>query len=243
MKRAILSLLIIFHSALYAQTADDIIKKVDDNQLFRTQKFTAVMTIEKGGRRLVKNFYGYGMKEGDKAYMKFTNPEDNGVKYLKKGDELWIYFPDADDTMKISGHMLRQGMMGSDISYEDMLETEEIKKKYSAKLLKEESVDGAQCYVVDLKSKVPDTTYERQVLYVDKERYIPMKIELYAKGGRLLKEIRQYDIKKAGKRYIPFKITIQDKRRSDSITTVVFEDIEFDINISERIFDKRNLKR
>ncbi len=228
---------------LYSFNADEVIKKLDRNQLFKTQKFRVKMIIEKGNRKLVKEFKGYGMKDGEKSYLKFINPEDNGVKYLKLGNELWIYFPDADDIMKISGHMLRQGMMGSDISYEDMMETEEMLKKYTFKLIKEEKLDNAMCYVVDMTAKVPDASYARQVLYVDKTRYLPLKIEMYAKGGRLLKELRQYDIKKIGARYIPWKVTIQDRRRRNSITTLEFKEVQFDVKIPSKIFRKRNLKR
>ena len=38
----------------------------------------------------------------------FTNP-GSGTKFLKRGDELWMFFPDAEDIVKISGHMLNQG--------------------------------------------------------------------------------------------------------------------------------------
>ncbi len=227
----------------FGQTTDQIIKKLDRNQIFKTQKFKIRMIIEKGARKLTKEFYGYGMKLGEKAYIKFINPEDKGVKFLKLDDELWIYFPDADDIMKISGHMLRQGMMGSDISYQDLMETEEMLKKYSYKLLKETIVDNVKCYVVEMTAKAPDAAYARQVLYIDKNRYLPLKIEMYAKGGRLLKELRQYNIKKIGARYVPGKMTIQDKRKRNSITILEFKEIQFDISIPSKIFKKRNLKR
>jgi len=41
---------------------------------------------------------------------------------LKLGDELWTYTPETDRIIKISGQMLRQSVMGSDLSYEDMME-------------------------------------------------------------------------------------------------------------------------
>ena len=174
-----------------SETAKSIIEKVDKNQVFVTEKFTATMVITKGKRTLTKQFYGYGKKEGMKSFMEFTNPEDNGVKYLKMDDELWIYFPDADDIMKISGHMLRQGMMGSDISYEDMLENDSIDEQYDAKLLEDKKVGDRDCYVVELIAKKPDVTYEKQVIVVDKNWFIPLEIELYARGGRLLKKMSQ----------------------------------------------------
>ena len=74
------------------ETATNVIKQVDKNQVFVTQEFKATMIIAKGKRKLIKTFYGYSKKEGQKSFMEFTNPEDKGVRYLKIDDELWIYF-------------------------------------------------------------------------------------------------------------------------------------------------------
>ena len=46
--------------------------------------------------------------------------------------------PRAERVQKISGHMLRQGMMGSDMSYEDMLEAADFEEKYEAEVVGEE---------------------------------------------------------------------------------------------------------
>ena len=242
MKKIIL-LTILIPSALYAQAATEIIKKVDKNQLFTTQRFRVLMTIQKGERKLIKEFYGYGMKKGEKAFLEFTNPEDRGVKYLKIDKELWIYFPDADDIMKISGHMLRQGMMGSDISYEDMLETEHIEKKYNPKRLQDRTVGGKNCFVIDLTAKVPDAIYARQVVYIAKDTYVPVEVEMYARGGRLIKKMFQSNIQRVGWRYIPQRAIIQDTRKRNSKTILEFKEIKFDVAIPRRAFSKRNLKR
>lgn len=224
-------------------TADEIIQRVDDNQVFTTQSFTATMTITKGKRTLTKNFYGYGKQDGQKSFMEFTNPEDKGVKYLKLEDEMWIYFPDADDVLKISGHMLRQGMMGSDLSYEDMLENESIEERYSAKRLEDQVVGGRPCYVVELTARKPEVTYEKQVIIVDQGWFIPVKIELYARGGRLLKNMTQTNVKKINDRWVPFEIGIQDTRKRNSLTTMKFEKISFDVGVPKRAFTKGYLKR
>jgi len=242
MKKIILVLLLV-PAILQAETADQIIKKADKNQLFRTQKFSAKMVIEKGKRKLTKTFYGYGANDGEKSYMKFTNPEDRNVKYLKIKNELWIYFPDADDIMKISGHMLKQGMMGSDISYEDMLESENRYKKYSTSLLPEKKLNNRNCHVVELKAKVPDAHYEKQVLYIDKATYVPLKVEMYARGGRLLKVMTMSGIKKSGWRYIATRMEIRDMRKRNSKTTMEFKQISYDMKLPAGIFSRRNLKR
>lgn len=246
MKRLVLLLTVLaiaIPTLSFGLTAKEIIKKVDRNEVYTTQKFEAVMTIERGTRKkLVKNFEGYGRKQGNVSFMEFTNPEDKGVKYLKKENEMWIYFPDADDVMKISGHMLRQGMMGSDISYEDMLENDELDEKYTSSLLAETNIDGHSCYTINLKAKVDNVTYDREVLYVDKSKFTPRRIEMYARGGRLLKVMELKNIKNYGSRKVATKIVIKDMRKRNSETTIEFKSISFDISVPSRVFTRQYLK-
>ena len=60
-----------------------------------------------------------------------------------------IIFPEAEDIVKISGHMLNQGMMGSDFSYQDMMESDKLTDLYDFELIGEEDIDGRLCYVLE----------------------------------------------------------------------------------------------
>jgi len=241
--KIMIAILMLIPCLAMAQTADKIIDMVDRNQTAVTQKYTVTMTIKKGRRKLVKKFRGYARDNGRKSFMDFTNPEDRGVKYLKLEKELWIYFPDADDTMKISGHMLRQGLMGSDISYEDMMETETIKTLYRAMKKNDTTLSGRHCFVIDLKAKVPRAHYARQMLYIDKQTFIPLKIEMFARGGRMIKVMTQSRIKKIGHRYVPLKAVISDTRKKNSSTSILFSKIRFDVRLPKRAFSKAKLRR
>jgi outer membrane lipoprotein-sorting protein len=246
MRRVLVLLLLAQSVAASAWAVDEaleIIRRIDRNELYTTESFRATMTIQKGKRTLTKTFSGFGQRQGWKSFMAFTNPEDQGVKYLKLDNELWIYFPDADDVMKISGHMLRQGMMGSDISYEDMLETDSLEDSYHAVLLRDETVDNRACQVVELTAKRPDLAYERQKIFVDRERSVPLKLELFARGGRLLKRMSQGEVTQIGERWVPMRVTIQDLRRKDSQTMVTFQEIKFDVALPKDVFTKRYLTR
>ncbi len=242
MKR-LFALLIFLPSLAMAQSADQVINRVDRNQTSVSQRYRATMTIQKGRRSLIKKMWGYTRGNGEKSYIHFTNPEDRGVKYLKLKKELWIYFPDADDTMKISGHMLRQGMMGSDISYEDMMETEAMKTLYRATRKDDSTWAGRPCFVIDLKAKVSRAHYARQVLYVDKQTYVPLKIEMYARGGRMIKVITNARIKKIGHRYVAMKMTISDTRKRNSSTNIHFSKISFNVPLPRGAFSKARLRR
>ncbi|MEA3432810.1 MAG: outer membrane lipoprotein-sorting protein, partial [candidate division WOR-3 bacterium] len=78
---------------------------------------------------------------------------------------------------------------------------------------------------------------------VAKESYIPVKVELYAKSGKLLKEMTVIDFKKIGKRNYPTRVKMVNKLRRDTYTELVIEDIELDIKIPEKVFTKAHLER
>lgn len=241
--KKLLMVFILFPSLASAQNATEIIKRVDRNQTGTTQRYRATMTIQKGRRQLIKKLWGYSRGNGIKSFMQFTNPEDRGVKYLKLKNELWIYFPDADDTMKISGHMLRQGLMGSDISYEDMMETETMQTLYKAKRKNDSTWAGRPCFVIDLNAKVSRANYARQVLYVDKATYVPLKIEMYARGGRMIKVMTYTRIKKIGYRYVPMRMTISDTRKRNSSTTIIFSTFHHNVTLPRGAFSRARMRR
>ena len=118
MKTYILLLLSGLTMTSFAQnypTGKSILDKVDDNMSAKTRVLTASMEIgtERTKRTMQSKTYG----EGDhKAYTEYLAPaREKGTKMLKLQNQLWIYSPATDRTIQISGHMLRQSVMGSDM--------------------------------------------------------------------------------------------------------------------------------
>ncbi len=240
-----LPVLLLAPAFVFSITAEEIVRAVDKNMVFDTEKGSAVMTINREGKKLTKTMTLVGKKRGNsnESFFEFTNPEDKGTKYLKIDNELWIYLPDADDVLKISGHMLRQGMMGSDISYEDMMRDEDYISRYSAVIYGETNVGGVKCYDVVLTAKVEDVTYYKERLLVDEEKMVEVERDLYAKSGRLLKIFSQGGIQTFKGRYYPTKFTVRDMKREDSLTTIELQSLEFDIPLSQELFSRQNLKK
>jgi len=121
-------------------TGLEILEKIDDNEFYQTIEYNGSMTIYIDDQIRTKELYTLAKSDGRKALVKFTNPEDYGTKYLMLEDELWIYFPSEEEVVKISGHMLKEGMMGSDFSYEDALEASKISEKYDVEITAQDTI-------------------------------------------------------------------------------------------------------
>ena len=223
--------------------ADAILKKVDANMTSKTLVSTSEMVIY--GRRNSRTITAKGYAEGDKkSFSEYLSPErEKGTKMLKLDDRLWIYSPSTDRTIQLSGHMLRQSVMGSDLSYEDMMEDRKMTEMYNAKIIGEETIDGRKTWILEMIAKVDDATYEKRKTWVDQERYIPLKEELFAKSGQLLKKIELSEVKQYGSRWYPTRMNYKDMLKEGKGTDFVVTEMQFDVKIPEYIFTKTSLKK
>lgn len=228
-----------------AQTPDatSIIQKVDDNMSASSRIFTSKMIIHNRRNTRTVESKTWSMGES-KAYSEYLSPaREKGTKMLKLGDQLWIYSPETDRIIQISGHMLRQSVMGSDMSYEDMMEDPKLLNHYKAEIAGEETIGGRSCWIIHLTAFTPDVTYEQRKLWVDKERMVPVKEEMYAKSGILLKKTELSDFAKIQGRWYPKNILFKDMLKEGSGTEFVMEDIRFDVAIPDYLFSKASLKQ
>ncbi|MDF9796295.1 outer membrane lipoprotein-sorting protein [Catalinimonas alkaloidigena] len=223
--------------------ANQILEKVDQNMISKNQVYESKMTVH--GRRSDRVITSKGWTQGDeKALTEYLSPaREEGTKMLKLEDQLWIYSPSSDRTILISGHMLRQSVMGSDLSYEDMMEDRKLQEIYTAQVTGEEDVDGRKTWVMELEAKVDDAAYQNRKIWVDQERFVPLKEELYAKSGQLLKKTTMQDVAQIDGRWYPKTVVYKDMLKEGEGTEFTLVEVKFDQDIPEYIFSKAALKR
>ncbi len=230
-------------SAETPPTAAELMERMDKNLTFEARRTRMVMKVE-GKRTRTYEMVAYGRGEEDSAMEYIAPAREKGTRMLKLGDDLWIFMPSVERVQKISGHMLRQGMMGSDVSYEDMLASRELQKQYDAKVTGEGNVGGRSCWKLELKAKNDTVTYARRESCIDKETWIPLEQNLYALSGMLLKTWTMSDVKEfPGGRKFPTKMTVQDHVKKESVTRIEFTEMEFGIEFPKEIFSLRWLER
>jgi len=222
-------------------TAEEIINMRDDNEYFDTAQMEAEMIIVSGSRKITKTMVALTDKKNSLA--EFTNSQDRGTKFLKRENDLWMFFPDAEEIIKISGHMLNQGMMGSDFSYQDVMESDKLTDLYDFKIIREEELDGRPCYVLEgIAREGVKVSYYRRVSWIEKERFIGLKEELYAQSGRLLKETKVNKIEEIEGRWVSTDSVMEDKLKKDTYTQFIITQISFNPEIPEETFSLQNLR-
>ena len=184
------------------------------------------------------------MEGTTRSYSHYKSPaREKGTKMLKIGGKLWMYTPRTDRKILMAGHLLRQSMLGSDLSYEDMMEDHKLSYSYSATFSEQGLEDSAGIRVLNLVAKDKKTTYQTRKVWIDPKKRIVLKEERFAKSGKLLKRILFEDYEKIGNRLFPRTMIFRDMLKENTKTTYKFDVIEFDVEIPVRYFSQSILKR
>jgi len=243
MKKIIIPALLAVAMGVSAQDAKQILETVDRNMSSRNRIFESDMIIH--GRRSSRTISSRTYSVGDKkSFTEYLSPaREQGTKMLKLENQLWIYSPSTDRIIQISGHLLRQSVMGSDLSYEDMMDDRKLTDIYEASIEGHEEIEGRDTYVLDLTAIVDDVAYYSQKIWVDSERFVPLKQEMFAKSGQLLKRTTLSDVQKIQGRWFPMTMVYKDMLKEGSGTEFRVKSAKFDQDIPDYIFTKAALKQ
>ncbi len=225
-------------------TVQEIISAMDDNLNAKSRVLTSKMIVHgrRSSRTIESKNWVIGINQAFTEYL--SPPREAGTKMLKLDDKLWTYSPQTDRVIQISGHMLRQSVMGSDMSYNDMMEDRPLSELYDAILEGSIIVDGRDHWIMLLKAKAKGLSYPQRRAWIDKEYLLPIKEELYAKSGKLLKTATMDGIKKIQGRWFPSRFLFKDElKRNSKGTEWQIVDIQFDVDIPDRRFSKSNLRK
>jgi outer membrane lipoprotein-sorting protein len=243
MKIMVVLLLTLCRCAAQTLSGDEILIRVDGNIVSDSKVSVARMIIQerRETRTVELKSWIRGMKQ---SFTEFLAPaRDRGTKMLKLADQLWTYTPSTDRIILIAGHMLRQSVMGSDLSYEDLMEDPELHKLYTAKMSGEETILGRRCWILELTSRGDDIAYQSRKVWVDKERFTVSREERFARSGKLLKTTEVKETRRIGSKWVATDVVIKDVLKAGNGTEFQVESIEFDTPIPPELFSKAALRK
>ena len=185
--------------------------------------------------------------DGDKSLTIFDSPRDiKGTAFLSfthalVPDEQWLYLPALKRVKRISSSNKSGPFLGSEYAFEDLTSFEVAKFGY--KYLRDEVAEGIDCFVIELLPKYKHSGYTREIAWIDKERYIAIKIEYYDRKESLLKT-------QLFKNYIQYLNQfwrageqLMINHQNGKNTALLWQDYQFRMGLTDRDFDKNTLKR
>ncbi len=222
------------------ETAEEIIRRLEENQVHDTARTEGTMIIhDRFGEKHV-SYISFARGE-DETLIEFTSKHERGQKILRTNDQIYLYYPDASELIRLQGAGLRDSVMGSDMSYEDMTGGKGLLHDYRVELKGTETINGHSCYKLILTAKSRRVPYYQQTLWVDKEAYVSRKIHQFSRSGDLLKEMIIEDVVRKQGKIIPKHILVKDTLKRNSETEFIMNDIDIGISIPNDTFSLEEL--
>jgi outer membrane lipoprotein-sorting protein len=208
---------------------------MEDAQRFRTQEAEGELVITDRFGPRTKTFLSYAEGE-ERMLLEFTNVEEKGQKILRLKDEIYLYFPEAEEVVRLQGAALKDSVMGSDFSYEDLTGEKSLLDLYEARLLGTEQIGGREQHLLELKAKGRGVAYPLQKLWVDAGQFLARKAEYYALSGRLLKTLEVLEVRQVAGRYIMTRAIMRDAMKKSSSTEFRLRRVRIDEALPKNIF-------
>ena len=235
--------MIVLFGYAFSQSVDEILKRVDERRSVGSS-FSFTLKVDDYSKdeladSAIMNGHAKGM---DKTMVQYEEPANmKGKKLLMVQDEMFIFVPKTQRPVRLTSS---QRLMGQ-ASNGDVMNVR-FESDYKPELTGEETVEtetGAKsCLILNLTAKRRGTTYNKMVLWVEKDSYYPIKADCYALSGKLLKTIEYSLIKEFEGKKVVSKATLYDKVSSDNYTVIEFLDMHEE-DIPDSYFNKEYLLR
>ncbi len=185
--------------------------------------------------------------DGDKSLSVFSKPRDiKGTAFLSfthalKPDEQWLYLPALKRVKRISSSNKSGPYLGSEFAFEDLTSFEV--KKYDYKYLRDEVFKEKDSFVIELYPNYKHSGYTRQIVWIEKERYIPLKTDFYDRKNALLKTSENKNYQQYLGQYWRANEVLMTNHQNGKSTVLQWENFKFGNGFTDRDFDKNTLKR
>ncbi|MDR1868781.1 MAG: outer membrane lipoprotein-sorting protein [Treponema sp.] len=245
MKRIfVLAALLLGATILYAQDAASIVhssrNRIQSDTI--SSRSRMVITAKNGStsERLIDQYSKDG-PNGGRTVIVFQQPKNvAGTRFLTMdtasgGTDQWIYLPELGKVRRIAASESSGSFMGTDFSYDDISAVDREASLDNHKLLREETFNGNVCYVIESIPKDSSFQYSKTVSWIDKEKLLSYKVELYNRRGEHIKLMEMSNFEDKQGRLTPMQTKVSTVGAGTS-TTIFMEIIKYDDRIPETVF-------
>jgi outer membrane lipoprotein-sorting protein len=169
---------------------------------------------------------------------------DKGNVTLKRQTEVWNWLPGVRRVIKIPPSMMLQSWMGSDFTNDDLVRQSSLIEDYEHTIAGMDTLDGYPCWRIDMIPK-PDAgvVWGKVIMWIAKEHYWQLKSDFFDEDGARVKSMRASEIKILGGRRLPARLEMVPFDEPGNKTIMIYEQLEFDIDIDVDFFSQQNMKR
>ncbi len=224
------------------QRARDLLDKTDD--MHRGESSHSKVTMHVKTSRWDRTLTIEGWAQGEeRSLMKILSPaKEAGMATLKVDDNIWNYLPKVDRTMKVPAGMMSGSWMGSHFTNDDLVKESRMADDFSFDLTSEPGVDGASEYVIECLPKPDAPVVWGKVIVKLRADEQPTEITYWDEDGELVRTMSFTDYKEIGGRMIAGRMKLVPADEPDEFTEVIYDEIEFGVEIPDSYFTLQALK-
>lgn len=243
-KLGLLTLMLSFIAPLKAQTATDIIREADEKLRGQSSKSKVTVRIVRPNwtRDITTTSWSFG---SEYALIFISSPaRDEGTVFLKREKEIWNWQPSIERTIKLPPSMMMQSWMGSDFTNDDLVRESSIVNDYTHAFDGDTTVLGYDCHKILLTPK-PDAAvvWGKIISYISKDESLQLMAKFYDEDGYLINQMEGFDVIEFDGRTLPQRVRMTPMDNPEQYTEMVYEGLEFDIDVDQEFFSQRNMKR
>jgi outer membrane lipoprotein-sorting protein len=243
-KIASLTVLLMVAGCLNAQDAVTIMKSAKNRVQSDTvsSRSRMVITAKDGSttERVIDQYSKDG-PNGARTVIVFQRPANvAGTRFLTMdtasgGSDRWIYLPSLGRTRRIAASESGGSFMGTDFSYDDISSMDREMALDTHTLLREETLNGNSCYVIQSVPKDSSFQYSKTISWIDKASFLIYKTEMYNRRGELVKVMEMSALSDVQGRLSPMQTKVSTVGAGSS-TTIYMEIMKYDDPIPEGVF-------
>lgn len=229
---------------VYGQTAEEVVQRASDKMQGESSIAQMTMKIVRPDWERSVSMKAWS-KGQDYSMILITAPaRDQGTAFLKRGNEIWNWLPDINRTIKMPPSMMSQSWMGSDFDNNDLVRESSIVVDYDHSFAGDSTLSGYETYKVNMvpKEDAP-IVWDKVVVYISKEEYLQLRTEFYDEDGTMVRLMEGSDVREIGGRLLPSRMEMFPMEEDGHKTVIIYDGIEFDVDLSERFFSLQNMKR
>ena len=240
--RSLCFLLLYFFSSLVMgsdQKALDLLDRMDKLYRLDSSKATMTMDIETPNwqRSMTLVSWSKGM---DFTLVRIQSPKkEKGIATLKRENEMWNFFPKANQVIKVPPSMMMGSWMGSDFTNDDLVREESLAEEYEVTLTEDDKF-----YHLSLVPREDTITVWGKIEFtVDKANLLPVKEVFFNEEGEAMREMMFSKVTNFDGKLLPAVLELRPLNKTGHKTRIVYDELTFNVEISDSIFTLRNLKK
>ena len=177
-------------------------------------------------------------KGNDRTLVITTAPaSEKGQFLLMRDKNLWVFLPKVSQPVRLP---LSQKLTGQ-VANGDLARAN-FSGDYNAELIRKETLEDREFYVLQLTAARRGVTYYRVIYWVDTSNYWPYKAEFYALSKRLLKTAHYKDFAELGGSIRPTILALQDAIGRKEKSIMVYSSMRAR-KLKDKVFTKQYLKK